>query len=202
MKRFSTKGSLLFVAAMAVCAFAVSSTASASSWGIVGTEHTLDSPNFGYSATTGTGSLTSTCGETTFTVDVLNAAVVTITQVNFRRCTGVGEVYGRCTVTRRPTNLPWRVTAINTGEIELHDMHYDDFFEDHPDTPNGCALKGFTNTVTGTVRSASWSGNGVNQHEILFNNDPGLEIHLLGSRSPATTTGTLRDTQQTLTVTG
>ena len=42
MKKFSKKGVLLFAGAMAVCAFAMPSMASASSWGVVGSHHTLD----------------------------------------------------------------------------------------------------------------------------------------------------------------
>ena len=48
MKKLSKKGVLLFAGAMAVCAFAMPAMASASSWGVVGTHHTLTSSNLGF----------------------------------------------------------------------------------------------------------------------------------------------------------
>ena len=66
MKKFSKKGVLLFVAAMALCAFAMPSAASAASWAR-SVSTTLDSPNVGFTGTTPTGTtITSQCTSSSF----------------------------------------------------------------------------------------------------------------------------------------
>ena len=76
MKKLSKKGILLFVGAMAVCACAMPSMAWQQAGAPVGTEHTLHSPNFGFSTTVpGIGAVDSTCSSSTLTVDVGIASV-------------------------------------------------------------------------------------------------------------------------------
>ncbi len=200
MRSSSSRSALLFAAAMVVCAFAMAPTASAASWGVVGTEHTLDSANFGF--TYPAAGVTLSCSASTFTADVSSAAVLRITSATFRGCTSSGAVIGDCTSTITATNLPWEATPItdNPPEIQIHDVHFDLIEEDMP-SGNTCNADGLKLTVTGTLTKALWTGNGAGQHSINLNGGPGLVSHsAAGNNSPVTSNGTLSDTQQTLTV--
>jgi hypothetical protein len=203
MKKFSKKGVLLFAAAMALCAF-VPSMASAASWGVVGSEHTLDAA----SATSPLGfrndanGVTSDCQRAQFTTNVASAAAAEITSASFTGCTltGPAALIGLCTATSTATNLPWTATAVTTSNIQIHGIDIDVSLENHPGG-TGCAVAGLQLRVTGTLTNARWNGNAANQHEILLDGAHGLVSHsALGNGQQMTLTGTIRDTQQTLTV--
>jgi hypothetical protein len=197
MKKFSKKGVLLFAAAMALCAFAMPSMASASSWGFVGSEHTLDSPNFGFinDAT----SVTAECTRTQFTADVVSTAVMELTSGAFTGCTAIGPAIGTCTTTWTGTNFPWTATAVTTSNIQIHGISIDVFLENHPGSA-ACGAAGQTFRLTGTLSGARWTGNIT--HAFDINGGTGLVYHsALGNGVPITPTGIISDTQQTLTVT-
>jgi hypothetical protein len=198
MKKLVTKDALTFAgAAMATCALLMPSMAGAASWGVIGTEHTLDSPDLGFTSADG-GGLTTACPESSFTVSVQSASTLTITGVTFRRCTTSGPTAGLCTVTSAATHLPWTATAISTSTIQIGGVHFDELLEDERAAPGSCFLKGVWRTITGTLEIGSWTAS---QHEVTFSNAEGLAGHsALGIGAPVTTRGTLRDTQQTLTV--
>jgi hypothetical protein len=197
MKKFSKRGVLLFAAAMALCAFAMPSMASASSWGPVGSEHTLDSQDLGFlSDALGSASM---CTRSQFTVDVVSTAVIEITSGAFTGCTLAGGLAGTCTATSTPTNLPWTATAVSTSNIQIHGVNIDVFLETNPGGGT-CNLAGSTIKITGTLSNAKWLGNAL--HQIEFSGATGLTAHvpIFGS-STITPTGTFTDTQHTVTVT-
>jgi hypothetical protein len=198
MKKFSTKSALLFAAAMAVCAFAMPSMASAASWGVVGSEHTLHSPNAGF--VNDVGGITSSCTNSTFTVDVSSAANLEVTSAAFRDCTTSGAAIGDCRTTSVATNLPWTATAVTTSNIQIHGIRIDVFLEDLP-TGNTCGADGLSILVTGTTSLGRWTGNAAGQHAMDLNGGPGLASHSpLGAGQALTANGLFRDTQQTLVV--
>jgi hypothetical protein len=203
MKKFSKKGVLLLAGAMAVCAFVTPSMASAASWGVIGTEHTLHSSNIAFTADiTPVGAFASSCGESTFTVDVRNAATLTVTSASFRNCTALGTGIGDCTVTPVATNLPWAATGVTTSNIQIHDVRIDVRFETRPGGGAGSCtnVHNVDLPLTGTLSSGVWSSTG---HEISYNQATGLVLHRLfhpnlGNATPVTVSGTMRDTQQSL----
>jgi hypothetical protein len=203
MKKFSKKSVLLFAGAMTVCAFAMPSIASAASWGVIGSEHTLHSANLGFTAdVTPIGAIGSSCAESTFTIDVRNAAALTITSATFRNCTGFGGAVGDCTVTPVATNLPWTATGTTTSNIQINGVRIDVRFETKPGAAAGsCAFVHNQDIlVTGTLNSGVWDPAA---HQVTYNQATGLVGHnaQLGNNVPLTVTGTIRDTQQTLTLT-
>ncbi len=206
MKNLSKKGVLLFAGVMAVCAFAMPAMSSAASWGLIGTEHTLHSPNFGFTATDPViGTLSSSCAASTFTVDVRSAAALTITSTSFRNCTAQGPNIGDCTVTAVGTPSPtpdWSVTGITTTNVQIDGLRIDMTFENKPPIVGlGSCLNvnGLSITITGTLTDGVWSAA---QHEINYNNAEGLVYHgPFGNNAHLTLFGTIRDTQQTLTLT-
>jgi hypothetical protein len=198
MKKFSTKSALLFAAAMAVCAFAMPPMASAASWGVVGSEHTLHSPNYGY--VNHVAQVTSACTNSTFTVDVTSAANMEITSVAFRGCTTSGPAIGDCQTTSVATNLPWTATAVTTSNIQIHGIRLDVFLEDLP-SGNTCTADGVNILFTGTTTGGRWTGNAAGQHSFDLNGGSGVTSHsALGNGTPQTVNGFFRDTQQTLVV--
>jgi hypothetical protein len=205
MKKFSKKGVLLFVGAMALCAFALPSMASASSWGAVGSEHTLDSPNIGF--TSHVNQVSSSCSQSQFTADVRSTAALTITSASFTGCTATGPAIGTCTATSKATNLPWTATAVSTNNIQIHSIHIDVGFENHPGSST-CAAAGVQFTITGTLTGARWTGNvrhGLDLEGLTGN--PSSSDGLIATSSlsavpqPVTAGGTVFDTQNTLVVT-
>jgi hypothetical protein len=206
MKKFSKKGVVLFAGVMAVCAFVLPAMSSAASWGVIGTEHTLHSPDVQFTTTVAfVGAITSQCTNSTFTVDVRSAAALTVTSATFRACTATGPNVGTCTVTANttPHAIDWNVTGITTSDVRINSVHVDVSFENHPGSSscNGL-IAGQSVTITGTLGGGQWTGNGANQHEVIYANDEGLSAHsaLLGT-SLITVSGTFRDTQQTGTLT-
>lgn len=204
MRQFSMKGVLLFAGAIAACAFVLPAVSSAASWGPIGTHHTLTSPNLSFTSTTA-GNLTGSCSNTTFTTDVTSAAVLTITTGSFSGCTttapSAGGFGADCTSTVVPTGFPWRMTAVTTANIQIHHFEVDWRFEDMPGRPGSCVgLNGMLMLLTGIVTLGQWTGNGANQHEVIFTNAPDLGSHIGGVFANVTMRGTLRDAQQSLTV--
>jgi hypothetical protein len=200
MKKLSNKGVLLFATAMAFCALGMPSMASGSSWGVVGSDHMLDSSTFGFDSDT--IGYSTTCARTQFTAVLASAASLEITSAGFTGCTWALSGTEPCTVTSTGTNLPWTATAITTSNIQIHGVNIDMFFEDHPGA-GGCVLDGLSLRMTGTLRAARWTGNGAGQHAIELLGSTGFVTHsaALGNGAPITLTGTLSDTQGTLTVT-
>jgi hypothetical protein len=199
MERFSKKGALLFAAAMALCTLAMPSPASAGSWSTVGTEHTLDSPNFGFTATTAIGTVDSSCPSSQFTADVASTAALAFTSALFGGgCTAVFNGTQVCTATITPTNFPWTATVPTTANIQLHNFRLDQVLDQSP--AGTCPVPGLNVTVTGTATNGTWSNN---QREITYTDAPGMVMHSpLGNNQPVTFRGTFRDTQQTLIVRG
>lgn len=204
MTKFFKQSAVRFAAVAAVCAFAMPSVASAASWGPVGTEHTLDSANLGFTAISQfIGPITSSCSSSSLTARVTNAAVLTITGVSFLGCTTVNPTIGTCTTTWTATGLPWSATAITTTTVQIHAVRFDVIYENSPGSTS--CLKDATGipiTVTGTIDGGQWNPG---SHEVLFSNASGLvsdpSTTLFTYAGPAPLRGTFRDTQQSLTVT-
>ena len=200
MKRFSKKGVLLFAGAMAVCAFAMPSTASASSWGTVGSHHTLSSTNLGFSNEVILAQ--SMCNSASFTARVTSAANLEITTATFAGCTLISAAFGAtCTTTWTATNLPWTATAVTTSNIQIHGVHINVFSENHPGGVSCSPLTSQTFRITGTWTGARWLGNVTHQAELA--NATGLVNHApaaFGGSLPITSTGTITDANETLTV--
>jgi hypothetical protein len=194
------KSLLLFAAAMATCALAMPSLASAASWGPLNSHHELDSPDFGFTASiSGLGTITTACTSSSFTVDIVSGAILTLTTGSIRNCTSTGPVVGDCNTTLAGTRFPWIATARTTADIQVHNVHIDVLFEQTVGGGCGAAVVGQKITITGTLTGGSWKGN--DTHEFVFNNAEGLTSHsALGNNTPITTRGTFRDTSQTLVV--
>jgi hypothetical protein len=190
--------SLLFSAAMAVCAFVMPSMASGSSWGLIATTHSLDSANLSFAVQSPVGPLGWSCNETRFHVDVLNAAALRVTAATFRSCGGVGVAAG-CTVTNVGTGFSWTITGPTTTNVQIHNVDLHMRFETSPGSPGSCVFNGMDSRLTGTLTGGSWDAG---QHEVTFAAATGLTLHstFLGA-PPVTVTGTVRDTTQTLTLT-
>lgn len=203
MKKSSRRGLLLFAGAMAVCAFVLPPVASASSWGPIGTHHTLDSPNFGYTSQIGANGVSSSCTASSFTARVLSAGDLSISTGTFGGlCTASGAAIGDCTITTQATGFPWRATAVSTSNIQIHGIDIDYTFEN---SPGGfCNLAGTKTTITGTLTGGRWTGN-TSDPRIDFSNAEGLVTHsVLGNGNPITIRGLFTDTNTAspLTVTG
>ena len=183
-----------------MCAFAMPSMASASSWGVVGTHHTLDTTNFGF-AVDASGSL-SMCNSASFTARVVNTANIEITSGTFTGCTMAAPGFGAtCTLTLAGT-FPWTATARTTSDIQIHGVDIDTAFENHPGSSSCGAFTGISARITGTLSGARWLGNGAGQRTIEPTGATGLVSHVPGLGTAALTpTGTITDQQQTLTVT-
>jgi hypothetical protein len=199
MRKFFRKGVLLFAGVMAVCAFAVPSMASAASWGVIGTSHTLTSTNLAFAAHTVIGVSGSSCRDARFVADVRSAAELTITSGTFNNCAGSGIATG-CTVTATGTSFHWGGTGVTTSNVQISGVRVDIRFETRPAGPLGsCALEGQDLTLTGSLNGGSWGAAG---HEVTYTGATGLTSHsaALGS-SAVTVSGTFFDTAGTLTLT-
>jgi hypothetical protein len=203
MKKLSKMGVVLFGGAMAVCAIAMPSMTSAASWGPVGTEHTLDAPNFGFSTTVpGLGAVTSSCSRSTLTGVPGIRSIMTLTAASFTGCTATGPNIGSCTaVTTATLGSDPRVMALTTSDIQINSVVLDMTFQNHAGSRACLTVVGVSTTVTGALGGGQWSGNGANQHEVIYNDDEGFVMHTPVGTVPVTTRGTFRDTQQTLTLT-
>jgi len=202
MKKFSKKGVLLFAGAMAICAFVLPSVASAASWGVIGTNHTLTSPDIGFTSVILGQGVTSSCTSSSFAASVPNATALEITTGSFGGlCTATGASVGTCTVTTRSTRFPWTVAAPTTSNVQINNIHIDLRFE-HPRGLTSCAnVNGADLTITGNLTGGQWTGNGSGQHSIVLANEEGLVSHsALGANNPLTARGTFTDSAHTLTL--
>jgi hypothetical protein len=196
MKKFSKKGLLLFAAAMAVCAFVMPGMASAASWGPTGLHTALDSPNFGFTATSPTfGRVTTSCTRSSFTANVVSATNLNISTAFFGgHCAWVfPDIPTTCTATTQSTNLPWRATAVSTSNIQIHGVDIDILFESS--ATNACTvLAGQTGRITGTLTSGRWTGNAAGQREVDFADAPGLTLHAAFVGAALSARGTIGST--------
>ncbi len=197
MKKFSKKGALLFAGVMAVCAFAMPAMSSAASWSPLLSEHTLHSANLGFTATDPVlGPISSSCAQSTFTVDVRNAAQLNVTSTSFNNCTGQGPAIGDCTVTASGTNTnTWTVTGVTTSNVTIDNIRIDVTFETKPGAPAGtCAnVDGASIILTGNLDDGAFNNA---THAVTYTNAEGLRAHgATGNGTVATVTGTIRDTQ-------
>lgn len=196
MKKLTKKSVMLFAATMAACAFALPSVASAASWGVVGSHHTLDSPNFGFTQTFGGSGMTSSCTSSSFTARVLNGGDLSIQSGSFGGlCTFGGSAVGDCTLTLQATGFPWRATAVTTSNIQIHGIDIDITFENPPAATGGvCNVPGLKETLTGILISGRWTGNTIHPR-IDFADAEGLVMHsALGNGVPVTIRGSFTDT--------
>jgi hypothetical protein len=90
------------------------------------------------------------------------------------------------------------VTGVTTSNIQIHGLVADVTYVQ--DRGTLCLPAGASTTITGTLHGGQWTGNGANQHEVVFSDDGGFVMHTPVGTVPVTTRGTFRDTQQTLTL--
>lgn len=205
MRKLSKKSMLLVGGILTVCAFAMPSLASAASWSpIPNTTHVLASHNLAFTAGAGGAApVGSQCADSEFHAVVVNAAVMEITAVSFRNCTGLAGTLGSgCTTTATATGLPWTATARTTTDIQIHNIDVDVQFETRPGGPLGsCLLHNNVARVTGTLTGGTFDPSTIAANRrVTFNHAHGLTSHsALGSQS-AFVTGTFRDTTNTLNV--
>jgi hypothetical protein len=185
------KSLLVLAGAMALTAFATPSMAPAATWGVVGSTHTLDGPDFSFNSPG--GGWGATCTSSQFHVDVRTTGTVTVTAARFDNCRGTGEGVN-CLATLTGTKLPWTVTGPTTASVQIHNVWIDVKWEGFP----GCNLNGLQADLTGTLSGGVWNAT---QHEVAFTEAGGLTAHLGIESTAATVTATIRDTAQTLTLT-
>ena len=193
LKMISKKSMLLLGAVLALCAFVLPSGASAASWTPVGTtDGRIDSGNFGFSIPlAGTGT---SCTSSTFSVTVDSATVATVTNVSINNCHGdVGSGIG-CTLTTTVTGTPWRATALDTTNVQIHGLDLDIYFETTPGTLGECANTGLQMRATGTATASFTPGGKIAD----FLGATGLTVHIPGvgslpavGRGSASATGLL-----------
>jgi hypothetical protein len=194
MTKLSKKSMLLFAAVLSLSAFALPSMASATSWGPLGTAHTLTSTNLAFTVpAVAAGSI---CTNSRFHADVAAVAstTLTITAATFAGCTGTGSAGTGCTATATATNLDWAATGISTSNVTIDRVDVDVVFA------GSCMVSGSSVRVTGNLAGGVFTTAG---HEVVYTNatGTGLTAHIPGLGSfPATVSGTIRDDQQTLTL--
>ena len=158
MKKFFKKGILLFAEALALCAFAMPSIASASSWGPILSEHSLDGT---FGVINHPNLVTSDCTASQLTTTVVSTAVMEITGATFRSCTWVGPsgviIGGTCLVTATGTGFPWTATAVTTSNIQIHGVDIDFTLANQPGDAS-CNSPDLGIEITGTLRGGRWTG--------------------------------------------
>jgi hypothetical protein len=202
----SKRGLLLFAAVMAVAALVIPWTASAASWGPIGTTHNLDSSNLSFNGTSPVlGPAGWFCTQTQFHADVRNAGALAITGANFTNCRGTGAAVG-CTLTLAPTQFPWTATGIATNNVTIDGLHVDVAYDNQPATPNSCpdTIRTQPSTWTGTLgASAGQTTWQQAQHELLLIGATGTTLDHFSTDNLSLSiavSGTVRDTSQTLTL--
>jgi len=195
MKKFSKKGVLLFAAAMALCAFALPTTAGALSWDPLGTNQTVTSPDVGFTTNLpGLLATVSSCNSSTFGVTVAAAASANleVTTATFGgHCVttfGAGPV---CTSDAVGSNFPWTITALSTSNVRLDRVHINVTFTTSATCPAGFP-GGNSVTITGSTTSGgSWNPA---TDELILSNAEGLSSHsALTGTTPITARGTFTD---------
>jgi hypothetical protein len=173
---------------------------------VIGSEHTLDSGNYGFTATLDSGNtVLSQCTSSSFTTQVTSATNLEITAANFGGdCTVLvgGVLSSVCTVDSIANALPWTATAINSSDVQIRGVNYSWTMTQSTPGPGNCPAQvvgqvwTFTGTTTGTWNNAA--------RHLTLSNAEGLVLHspfpLWSNGTPVTTRATFRDTQQTLTI--
>jgi hypothetical protein len=96
------------------------------------------------------------------------------------------------------TGLPWTATAVATSNIQIHGVNIDLKYDQSPSGTCPAFFVGLNQTLTGTLSGVTHDNVG---KEFILNNAEGVVSHsALGANQPLTFRGTIRDTQQTLTV--
>jgi hypothetical protein len=180
------------IAILPAGAIALPSSAAASSWAVIGTTHSLTSTNLTFTAHLGFGTIGSSCATSRFDADVLSASTLTITNATFVGCTGTGAA-ADCTITKRGTSFPWRLTILL---FRWDNAHMDEYYEDKPGGPP-CNGRGATSTWVGDLSGGDWDPL---FHQLTYANATGMTASSAFGHGPATVTGTIRDDTQTLTV--
>jgi hypothetical protein len=196
-KKVSNRGALLFVGVMAVCALAMPAMAGAASWtGTLG-NHVFDGSNPANRLAFSVAAISSgsTCAVAQFPIDIRSASDAQATHATFINCMGVGNAVN-CTATATGTNFPWTVTNPTTANVTIDGVDVDVNFENTPGNATACGVPGNVR-VTGNLSGGAWTNPA---HEITFTNATGTTAHTSLGSFPATVTGTLRDTAQTLTM--
>jgi hypothetical protein len=198
MKKLSKKGALLFATAMAFCAFAMPSMASAASWSPVGLETTLHSSDFGFtSSNPALGRIQSNCTRSSLTARVTSASLLDVTAATFGgHCTAQFlDIAGApvCTDTATPTNFPWPVTPAPGGGV-VHET-IDIFLENTPGNANctTAGLSGGSFRITGSPRGSYTNAT----RSLVFSNSEGLVMHSAATGTnniPVTTRATFIST--------
>jgi hypothetical protein len=190
MKKLSHKYALLLAVVTALGAFTIPAVASAASWGVVGTNHTLTSQNLAFNIpAVGAGW---TCTQFTLGSNVQSASVLTVTSAAFTGCAGTGSATG-CVNTVVATGLPWRATGTATTNVTIHNINADLTFEGASCSDNGLKIN-----LTGTLSGGVWDATA---HPLTYSAATGLTAHFIGVGSfAAGLTGSVRDDQQTLTL--
>jgi hypothetical protein len=157
MKRLKFRPAVLLASLMALAAFAVPATASATVWGPVGTSGSLDS----YNQTVNTENGGWICGKTHLGVKVRNPASSTldVNSATFTTCGGLGG-WASCTITQTATSLPWTIQGPSTGTISITTGNVNVAF-----SGSGCSLKGVVASYSGTFGAGRWDAA---KHEIGF----------------------------------
>jgi hypothetical protein len=181
MIKLPKKSLLLFV--VVVAAMASASSASAATFDGVG-QHTLTSSNLGFNvAALGAGW---SCASSVFEVNVpVGGATATVTGASFSGCVGTGVLAGAADVAA--TNLPWEMTTLgNPGEVIIDGIHLAFNFTAAAVT---FTLEGnLTTPFNNATHTATYSGQTITSTSAF-------------GTAPVGLTGSLRDDQQTLTVT-
>jgi hypothetical protein len=190
-----------FAAALAMCALAIPSAASAASWGPIGTGHTLTTSTLEFTAHPASGAtLGWSCAQADVFVTVQSSSVLTNTTTTLAKCTGTGTAV-HCIATSLATSPPWTVTGPTTSNVTFDNFHMDLMYVNKPGDPTGCTLSGMgIFTLTGVIAGGTWDAAG---HQITYTNATGLTATFPTPVGPSrvTVSGTLRDDSQTLTLT-
>jgi hypothetical protein len=188
---------LLFAAAMALCAFALPTTAGAISWDPLGTNQTVTSPDVGFTTNLpGLLATVSSCTSSSFGVTVNAAASqnLEVTTATFGgHCVTTFSPSGAsCTTTARGTSFPWTITALSTSNVRLDGVHIDVVFHQTAGLTCPATLVGQSITITGSTTSGgSWNPG---TDELILSNAEGLQSHSpLTGTTPITARGTFTD---------
>jgi hypothetical protein len=115
--------------------------------------------------------------------------------VGFSACTATGPAIGSCIAVTTATGLPWTATPTTTTNVDIRNINIDQWLVNHPGS-SACTVSGVVLRLTGSFNDADWNNT---TRELVIVSKLGLVMHSpMGNNVPVTTTGTFRDTQQTL----
>jgi hypothetical protein len=195
----SKKGTLLWLAVLAACAFAAPPSALAASWhGPFPSTHLLDTPNPNKRLSLNAPAIGGgwSCSAGKLHLDIRSASDANVTDLVSGGCHGTGTAVN-CTVTLVARGLPWTLTNPTTHNLTIHDIHITEVYENTPGNATACGLPG-TQTLTGDLQGMTWTNPG---HEIEFTDATGLALHVAGTTVPVTLSGTFVDTSNNLVIT-